>query len=1467
MTTMRTLFIFLLFYTNIYATDSSKELYVTFEMMRGKLEYMDILERKEKQYSELGLKCYIYKKKKVTSLRCNDTNSTKDYDKNIALLEKLKLRYSVVSLEKKLKKKEKLLTLGDGYNAYDDAKYSKAKTIFLQLYKKKQDLEHSYALALVYFKLKQFSKVRKYSKPYTKNDSKSSELFYNSIVEEYQLFLKQNKKSKAKSLQQRYVKEYPKLKKLWVLMNKYNLKNGYKVYDNKEFKKAYRIFLKLYQRERSFENSYAMGLISLKQNKFKDIRFYLKPFYKIDKKASALYYDSIVNEYYFYTKNKRNKEALALQKKYIQIYPKLKNLIKPKLEITLKNGYDAYEKKKYKKAKKIFLKLYSYEKNLENTYALTLIFLMEKRYERVRKLLSKYRKRDAKSFALIYESIVAEYYSLIESGRNAKALELQKQYIKEYPKLKNLIKPKPKYDLKKGYDAYNRQEYDKALFIFSMLYQKENNLENTYALAMVYFKKESYKKVRNNLKIYIHTSDKASKLFYDSIVSEYYKYTKATRNVRALELKNRYITLYPELKDLAKPVPKYDLQEGYDAYDKKEYDKALFIFSKLYRENNDLEHSYAIALISLQNKDYSKVRQYIYYYKDKSKKTAQLYYDSILREYDGYMKKREYIKAIILLKRFKAQYPQFQKMNEALIIEANLLIKDGSYYKAEKLLRENDFKNTRDLLFDGIYKKAFQLKLSGKEIEALKMIVPYVAYYRKASQFYIDISFKKAGEHLKNREYLQAKQILNPIASVSSDAQEFYYKVIYEENLDAGWNSFHNEEYEKALTFFENSCDVSHQYNCLEGVMHSAYKLKNDRKALSSAEEVYQESASQDSIFIAYDSAYHLRDDIKSDYWYNLLDLKYKKLALFKMDSAIHESKIDTLYIDIINSYPHDFELTLRYLHFLKESKRFAEFERFMKNSLYKFESDKEQMVLTKLDREYKNRKFIKYFNNEEYKLCFKYGNNILTEKDDVEYKRIHGWCAFHSKHYTDAEKIFENVNLQYGRTLEDTDAQFLSAFNDKNYNKATQLLKIVTKYTTDEDRYPEQVKYFIAMDELQEAKQVTGNILDTKERDELELKIKESYKYNRNKINLVAGGIYYTKRSIEDGLHSFTQSSIPIDFDMYNEDYGHYYIDADILNLYDEFQGSNDKNSLTYGLGYEYNENKSSSHTAFLANLGLETKYIDLEIGSTPLGADIVPKMMGFVSFHGAISKLNLNLKFIQKRDEDSMLSSVGESVEAKNRDIRWGRVFKTGIELDMSYNSDISYSFTLASYPSIKGHHIKENSELKAVSSIGYSAKTDIFTYIDYSFLFVYDKYDFNSDLFTYGHGGYFSPQQFLLGNIEIDITDIVTDNFYWKFKTSLGYETFSVDDVEQYPVADDNSKGLYGDVKGYDESGVTFKIDIASSYSFTKQLDITGAFSYEQMSAFKDISAGVVFIYSFDTKHKVNLYNFHDSHRVRF
>ncbi len=1373
---MRILFIYLVFYSSISAKVTN-EFYVTFEMMKGSSDYLDIMQEKIETYSKRGLSCYTVEDGNAIYLRCNDTKTVQDYKDSIALLDGLNLHYKVVSIEKP-----------------------------------SLDTTPSYNKVTPNIKEKEVSSV-------------SSSI---------------------------------------------TLKDGYKEYNAGNYVKAKKIFSKLYHINNNLENSYAMGLIALHTEEYPRVREYLKPYLK-SKKVNKLYYDSIVAEYYAYIKYGSNSRAISLKNRYKNRYPELKKLATTKPKINLGDGYKAFNAKEYKKAKKIFKKLYKEKTDLETSYAMALVSLNEKNYSLVRKYLKPYRKSSKKTSTLYYDSIVNEYYSYVNSGDNTKAYELKKKYILSYPKLKSLAEPKSDINLGDGYKAYNNKEYKKADKIFTKLYKKNKNIETAYAISLVALNKKNYPLVRNYLNPYTKSSKKASKLFYDSIVTQYYSYLKVNKKSKALRLVQKYKNKYPKLNKLEKPKSNINLGTGYKAYNKKEFSKAKKIFSQLYKKDKNLENSYAMGLVYLNEKQFNKMRNVLNPYAKTSKKVSKLYYDSILNEYYLYRSNGDNKKALRLLSRYKLQYPQLSKINDALLEDANKYIAKGEFYKAEELLTNNGYQNTQEYIFEKKYEKATQLRGEAKDFEALEIIMPYLSTHTKAAKLYADVTISIASLYLENKNYNRAKNLLKPIAAISPKAEELYYQISFNESLEKGWTSFNNRQRAESLKLFEEACSISEQDSCLEGIMNASYKMKEYKKSLPSAKKVYKKNSSQDAAFIAYNSALKLENKKEVDYWYELLTPKNKKLALYRqVANNGANNEIDALYVKAIENNPYDFELVTNYLYFLKDAKLHKKFEEVLSNAQENFTATTDTHILTRIQREYQNTRFYNLYKEEKNQECFEYGNQILREKDDIGYKRMHAWCAFKSENYNSAERIFATINAKYEENLEDIYGQFISAFKDGNNKKAKKLLGYLSQSSgNDKDRI-KIAQFYIQMNELDEARKITFDIDNQLEKENLQVKINKKYKYSKNEVDAVAGGVHYKRRSIEDGLHSFTQISIPLDFDYYTKKYGHYYVDADILSLFDEFEGSPQRYSLEQGLGWTYNENKSMTNSVFIPKIGAEFKYLTLELGSTPLGATISPELTGKFLVHTANETWNVSLGLLKTSIDDSMLSLVGVNYTDDGTDIEWGRVVKSGAELGLSYNSDLTYSLDVGYYPNFDGLNVVENEEFKVVGSVTYHMPTTNYSYLDYGFIAVYDSYDVNSDLYTYGHGGYFSPNDFFLGSFVVDIADISSEIFYWKARLSLGYETFKVNNQYKYPVKDNNTDYLNAEeleeVKdGYTENGITYKMAIGAGYTLTDQLDIVGALSFEEMKLFNVIEAGFSLVYTFEKKQKVNLYNLHNSHRV--
>jgi tetratricopeptide (TPR) repeat protein len=1065
------------------------------------------------------------------------------------------------------------------------------------------------------------------------------------------------------------------------------------------------------------------------------------------------------------------------------------------------------------------------------------------------------------------------YYLRCNDATNSKEYKESMQLLDSL-KLKYKVvsikkrKRKPIYSLGDGYKAYNSKKYKKAKKIFLQNYKYKRDSENSFAMALIELHYKNFTKAYRYLEPYRKRDKKAKKLYYDIIVTQYYDLINGKRYKKAFRLQDRWIKTYPKLRELVRPDLDPTLKDGYDAFNAQKYERAYRIFKLNYNKKKNFDTAYALSLVYMKKNRYKKVRELLKDYKDSNKKADGLYYDSILSSYNWYETHNKPLKALAILKEYKLEYPQLADMQDLLLKEADKLIEVDKFDEAKKLLDDNDYKDSDKYIFNKKYKKALALNANNKEFDAIRLIVPYVATYSKASTLYRDITFKFVGKHLQNREYQRAKELLKPLAPSSKKAKKLYFKALYSEKLDSGWRNFNNNDKLLALSNFEEACNISYEPSCLEGMMSASYKLKDYNRSLELAQVVYLSTASQEAAFIGFYSALKLEKYKESDRWYKLLASKKEALLRLPVNKGMNES-IRVKYVKEVKRNPNDFELVVNYLDFLKAAKYYEQFEFEVDKALKMFFSPIEVHILKMTKREYQNGRFFQYYQNGQNEECFVYGNKIIQEKDDIDFKRIHGWCAFKSKHYTEAEKIFDKINKKYGETKDDLYAQYLSASNANNYDKADTLLnKLYILSSTDKENI-EITSAYIGIDRLKKAQKLTFNIVDKEKKREMQKRINATYKYGTNKVDSFSIGVHYKKRSIEDGYHNFSEYFIPIDFDFYDKSLRHYYIDADIIHLYDVFEGSQSLHSMEYGYGYVYSDDKTFTQTVASLKAGIDMKYMSIELSSTPIGATVTPAPLGKIELHSANPKWNIFAKYSISELEDSMLSFIGNSDKNLNKDeqIDWGRVTKSAFEVGVSLNTDLLfYSLSGLYADQIDGDYTLVNKEKKVTGMLLYRVPTIKFAYLDYSLLGIYDEYDANSDLLTYGHGGYFSPQKFILLNTSVELADNFNSRFYYKTKISLGYEKFRVDNSKKFPIYDNVSKNLTnGIVSGYTADGVIFKTALGLGYKIDKKFNILGVVSYEQMKEFNTIEAGVFLNYSFKPKHKVNLYHFHDSHRA--
>ncbi len=191
---------------------------------------------------------------------------------------------------------------------------------------------------------------------------------------------------------------------------------------------------------------------------------------------------------------------------------------------------------------------------------------------------------------------------------------------------------------------------------------------------------------------------------------------------------------------------------------------------------------------------------------------------------------------------------------------------------------------------------------------------------------------------------------------------------------------------------------------------------------------------------------------------------------------------------------------------------------------------------------------------------------------------------------------------------------------------------------------------------------------------------------------------------------------------------------------------------SLTGGLVPPGTERINSYFAGLEPSVGLRVgkpdKYLAMGIGLTPIGNPTFPPTPTFavdIRFGEDAYLVKLSLKRDSVRN--SLLSYTG--LVEKGSGIRWGRVVEQGGELTFQLGNGYRSSFLpiKAGYFYIKGKNTRSNSrvfwEIFPTVYMGKALLDENYL----SLFFRYENYSKDDNLYFFGHGGYFSPQNFFL------------------------------------------------------------------------------------------------------------------------
>lgn len=266
--------------------------------------------------------------------------------------------------------------------------------------------------------------------------------------------------------------------------------------------------------------------------------------------------------------------------------------------------------------------------------------------------------------------------------------------------------------------------------------------------------------------------------------------------------------------------------------------------------------------------------------------------------------------------------------------------------------------------------------------------------------------------------------------------------------------------------------------------------------------------------------------------------------------------------------------------------------------------------------------------------------------------------------------------------------------------------------------------------------------------------------------------------------------------------------------------------------------EDQSASGIGWAA--GYKTKGFEVDGGITPVGF-IYKHFTGGVKLDGTFDSANslaYSVNLSSRPVTDSLLSFAGTRDTTTGQ--TWGGVMATGPRFQLTKDFG-GFGFTGAvSYHDLKGDNVASNSR----TEIGAGAYVDITRQADYvlssGINVMHMAYDKNLEGFTFGQGGYFSPQSYNAVSVPLNMSQR-SDKLTYRVDAELGFRDYT-SEASNYAPSIANS--------AVSSSGMFYKLAVGAQYQLASNWFLGGRFYTDNIASgnYRQVGANITLRYTF-------------------
>lgn len=262
---------------------------------------------------------------------------------------------------------------------------------------------------------------------------------------------------------------------------------------------------------------------------------------------------------------------------------------------------------------------------------------------------------------------------------------------------------------------------------------------------------------------------------------------------------------------------------------------------------------------------------------------------------------------------------------------------------------------------------------------------------------------------------------------------------------------------------------------------------------------------------------------------------------------------------------------------------------------------------------------------------------------------------------------------------------------------------------------------------------------------------------------------------------------------------------------------------------------------------MSLDRPNLGITVGSSPLGF-LEHSLIASLRWQPSGGPLALDL--FRHAMRDSVLSYAG--IKDQKTGLVWGGVFVNGLGISFGSGNEERLLYGSLSLAALEGQHVQTNTRVEANLGANWRIVDQREARIALGFDLLSMFYSNDSSHFTYGQGGYFSPQYYFRPALTLKWQGTAAHRLNYRFNGLVGWQVFHSNSSKYFPL-DSGMQTLSGNAyyPSNTVGSVAYGLKFTGTYAWTPHLFISGFFGSDNSQNYTNLSGGVLVRYWFNAQ----------------